>query len=472
MRALFIILFLATISFQTSAQDCSELRISKVDETIEEFCEGKGEDPSPPAASSDSQENPNQASDPTCQSSKQEAQKCCGHRASECLEGESLSLFRKIQTHPYVQLGAGLGIAATAFIGMSELCAGARDLMNLGNAVANSYSNNCASSLQACDSTCKDEIETTCSRWHSWKTTNGTSAGCLKQTPITCTCQDVKQIRSSLNRLLSKQQECSDLNQKPSQFANGGHQLFLSETMSEACRLQASGGKNGTDLQTYCVGPDCDKKTTDTECTDPNGCDDPEEPPTPPSGPPGGMFSAGSPIPQWSNKQTKKTDDTDTDSGLGGAGSDQRRRQRTSLTQSGKKIDLPGTANTSSLNGEEGTLSSELPGESGQTTSGRGFRDSTSSNNNNLQNSGQEEEEEESGIGSGGFKGYARGRKGKSKDPLKLGKEKLKKLAKKQEPKRKLTGLDHSDGGAHENIFERISKRYQSSCEKKRLICR
>ena len=72
-------------------------------------------------------------------------------------------------------------------------------------------------------------------------------------------------------------------------------------------------------------------------------------------------------------------------------------------------------------------------------------------------------------MGGGGFSSYGNG--GDPSDDyagLGLSKKKLKELEKKQGAKRKLA---NESGGTHQNIFERISKRFQSLCQNK-LDCR
>ena len=74
-------------------------------------------------------------------------------------------------------------------------------------------------------------------------------------------------------------------------------------------------------------------------------------------------------------------------------------------------------------------------------------------------------------MGGGGFGGYNGGGGADDSDDyagLGLSKKKMKELEKKQGTKRKTAG---ESGGAHQNIFERISKRFQSLCQNK-LDCR
>ena len=76
------------------------------------------------------------------------------------------------------------------------------------------------------------------------------------------------------------------------------------------------------------------------------------------------------------------------------------------------------------------------------------------------------------GAGGGGFGGYGSGRRGRStRGRLALNKKQIKKLKKQKGAKRTLSTMEKKLGGAHHNIFERITKRFTRLCKNK-IDCR
>ena len=71
------------------------------------------------------------------------------------------------------------------------------------------------------------------------------------------------------------------------------------------------------------------------------------------------------------------------------------------------------------------------------------------------------------GAGGGGFGGYGGGGRRKGRDKLALNKKQIKKLKKEQGAKRTLSEMKDGLGGAHHDIFERITKRFTHLCKNK-----
>ncbi len=446
------------------------------------------------ANSEDDDKTENTAS---CMAANIKAMECCQDPTS-CLGGEALSTLKSINDIA-TTLGPGLASAAQGFgKDMAELCKTMQMMAAGGATVSLSASQNCKGSISSCKSTCDSEIAQVCTKYKTAKT----NCEKLPNPPVPTETVEQKQEKEKkfkteatplvkqICQLRKEKANCASQKTNSDAMMQNISQMANSAISSEMCKMQAgiindqkeckeAGGKwinNDCKFQKDKCEEQGGEWNPETKTCKPKKRDIVELTVPDPSTPTTDKGVGGTPKTQEApdiaeNPKDQKTEEDDepkpNPGNLGSGG-----REEHPFDSPG--IDLPG-GDGADLDWESADTSQQdkNPKSSGRTYSGfggSGFR----ANPGNFKRKKYDKENEDGNLsmGGGGFSGYGGGGNEDESEGdyanLGLSKKKLKELKDKEGVKRVPAT---SAGGAHQNIFERISKRFQSLCKNK-LDCR
>ena len=408
-----------------------------------------------------------------------EARKCCGDPTT-CLGGEALSTLNEINNIT-TQVAPGLASMLQGFgKDMSNMYETLQGLAAAGASVALAASTKCKASISSCNNACDRQIkEVECKKYTSAKQTcTTTKSTCMPKPSCINTTQtqfqtQVLPIAKQVNRHEETQASCLAQKAKAKDISKTIPQMANSAISAELCKQQARQAQNKES---------CEKQEghtwRDGKCHPPEE----EEKPTVAFDIQSGKNvishssgSLGTPTVESPIPESEKEGNTDGDgrtSGGGGGGNTQTTGgsplddidmpdSSSSLYSDNSEEETDTNTDTSTGKGRYAGLGSRSFGGYGRGGRYDGKKRkpySSSSKDNNLS------------MGGGGFGGYGGGGfgsrgSGSSQASLGLSQKKLKEIEAKKGAKRATAG--EGGGGAHQSIFERVTKRFQILCQDK-----
>ena len=463
---------------------------------------------------------------PNCEKGHLDAQGCCNDPVN-CLGGDNLSTFQEVNNIA-TQVGPGLSMLMQGTgKDMSGMCEALQAMAGAGAGLSTAALVKCKGSISSCRSTCDQEIKINCTEYKTAQITCTTESESLNNRVSAHTkfANTASKNVPLITKAYATKPACTALNAKATEIMGNVGQMANSALSAELCKQQASAtqtkeecAKAGGRLDAYsrCITPegDCEKedgiwdgircKSQEQVCLEKGWrwnrveCKDPVVE----CAEAGGQWNAaqracreiakatvnrgdgngnlndqyGSGInlnteTPGNNENEYDPDDPDNND-VGGGGSTPAGISGGSPSSdllSGLK-DSSGTSPSTDSSSTSGTAGSKI-GSSGGIRGGFGRGFSGRRPAERASRSGGDDDKPGLSMGGGGFSGYGGGGSGDGDSYASLGlsKKKLKELEKKAGAKRKTAseGL----GGAHQNIFERITKRFQSLCQNK-LDCR
>ena len=425
-----------------------------------------------------------------------EANRCCSDPTT-CLGGEALSTFQEVNNIA-TQVGPGLGMMLQGGgKDMSGMCQAMQNLAGAGASLSLAASAKCRSAISSCESNCENTIKKQCHTYVNAKNAckhaidaiadNSPTATTLKEAAE----KDFKTVGEPAVQIIKNskttQTFCITQRAKSKQLMENMSQMAQAAISSELCKQQARFAKNqkeckaagGTWKNLECKMPNLAKKQckTDGGVWKNEECEMPREKEATVNTGNGQTSQLAGLNPLHGSTlgsppgSDDSEDDDDSESEVGGGGKSTAGGATTSGGL-GESISTPGSASIDSSDGTS-TGSGDNGQLSGRMSAGSSMFGSTPYGGYNAQNNKRENSDEDGNdlsMGGGGFSGYGGGVGGRDSDYASLGlsKKQLKELKDKQSTKRATAS---ESGGAHQNIFERISKRFQSLCQSK-LDCR
>ena len=416
--------------------------------------------------------SPNDATAPEGASCNPNLVNTCCSDPSTCLGdavggeggGKALSTFQDV-SNIVSKVGPGAAMALQGFGNdMSGMCEAIQGLAGTGGALSMAASLKCKGAISSCHSACDHKIQHKCLEYIEAKKSCELKPE-NKQTNENTFKKKGELIVKRITQLEKEKILCSAQKAKADKWLENMAEMANSALSAELCKQQSKANQNKKDCK------DRGGEWKNGECEIPeeeqrevvslgqNNDTIPQHS--------GGPISATAETPPSSNNEGGDGDTDGGNSQLGGGGdSKQTSSDGGSISSPYADTSLTDTESDSSPTGKQAKTS-------GGAYSGRGFLGGRSYGGYNRGKRGKfnpQEEDSDLSMGGGGFSGYGGGGSGGSDSYASLGlsKKKLAELAKKQGTKRKTAG---EAGGAHQNIFERISKRFQSLCQNK-LDCR
>ena len=464
-----------------------------------------------------------------CEAQKEETNSCCTDPVN-CLGGEHLSTFNQVNNIA-TQVGPGMSMLLQGTgKDMSGMCEALQAMAGAGAGLSTAAFAKCKSSISACHSSCDQSIKSNCEVYVQAKldcqSTNPLSTGNFARAETNAN----KIVRHS--KVIKP--ACTALNAKAGEIANNLGQMANSAISAELCKQQASATKGkeecakaGGRWDGYnCITPEgecekidgvwdgkkcksqqqlCQEKGSDwrwnnVECVNRiTECEELQKK--------GGAYTwdplakLGEGACREVTQATVNTgneggdltnpygggDTLNTETPGGNDGNDNPDNPDNNDVGGGGSPALSGSGSNGLLSGlkSSDTDSKKTPTNKAAATAGSGKsyggggkmrgtgrRSPYGRRSAERTPSGNSKDKSGLSMGGGGFSGYGGGGGSNGEDSyasLGLSKKKLKELKKKAGAKRKAAG--EGLGGAHQNIFERITKRFQSLCKNK-LDCR
>ena len=467
---------------------------------------------------------------PSCDSGLGTATKCCNDPVA-CLGGEHLSTFNQVNNIA-TQVGPGMSMLLQGTgKDMSGMCEALQAMAGAGAGLSTAALAKCKGSISSCYSACDKEIETKCQEYSILKAqcnamlTNKeldpkakTLAGEIvkneEKTKPACSALNAKageimgnlgqMANSALSAELCKKQASAGKDKEECAKAGGRWDGYRCITPEGECEKQDGiwDGKKCKSQQQVCVEKGSDWRWNNVECVNrQEECEEAQQK---------GVAVSWDPLANLGKGACRKTDQTQatvnrgdgsgdisdqyggginlntetpgtndeydpddpdnnavggggsTPAGISSGGSPGSSDLLSGLKSSGTNPKAASPTNTAAGKGKSYSGGGRMGG------FGSGFRGRRSGER---ASSGSDKDKPGLSMGGGGFSGYGGG-SGDGDDSyasLGLSKKKLKELEKKAGAKRK--AASEGLGGAHQNIFERITKRFQSLCKNK-LDCR
>ncbi len=392
------------------------------------------------------------------------AEPCCSD-PSTCLGGEALSTFNDVNSI-VTKAGPGLAMALQgAGKDMYKLCQAMQSLAGGGAGLSMAAKGACSSAISSCNSICDRDIAVRCEAYNQAKNKCLGSQDSNKET----TFQSEAEIPATdIAKFINNKKQCEAQRAKAKDLAENVGEMANSALSAELCKQQTQIPKK------QCIKNG--GKWVDMECIMPEEEKEEERPTVALRGDDGsvipqhaGAVGVGSESPPGSSGGESSGSGGNPDTGGGG---------KKAASPIAGPLGLPGLASdTADLDsdgdGSTGAGKGLVGGGSGLSGlgglgGGGGFSPYKKGKNN------EDDDDDDDGLsmGGGGFAGYGGGGgfgdSGNAYASLGLSKKKLDELKKKKGAQR-VTASDAK--GTHQNIFERISKRFQSLCQSK-LDCR
>ena len=425
----------------------------------------------------------------TCEEALGKAEECCD-TPTACLGTESLATLEKVN-NIVARVGPGMATMLQGFgKDMSEMCKTFQMLSAGGASVAVAASTKCKVSVGSCKSQCEKEIKVKCKEYTTFKTTcktecdttlaeNGPSASAAPDEE----CKSAKEQfngtgKTAAERILKLRdikKQCNKQALKIDNWDDQVGQLATGAISAEMCKQQARAMNNEADCKkaggTWKDG-ECDIPQTDQEKCEEAGMEWHNDQCVPPmQTPPNSSGNNTTPVSGLTAEtetaekgRTSNTEESNNNKKTGSGGNSKN-----------QGIGLPESGDLSGGGAETNTDESATDDSSAKTQSGSGGLFGSSSGGrrywgrgrNNKEGS-EDEDSDNLRMGGGGFASYGRGGSGGGDSEedfagLRLSKKKLKEMEKKKGALRKTAS---EMGGAHQNIFERITKRFKSLCQK------
>ena len=391
------------------------------------------------------------------------ATRCCSD-PSTCLGGEALSSFQDISS---IVTNAGPGLAM-AMQGMGKdmykLCQAMQSLAAGGAGLSMAAKGACSRKISSCQSSCNHQIRQQCELYRTAKKQCET-----KQITDTAFAKQGGNPANLINKYEGIKTTCVTQKKKAKDLTDNMGEMVNSALSAELCKQQTKIPKKqclkngGKWVDMKCVMPEEEKEERQQTVAlrNNNGAHIPQY-----TGAQAGVISE-SPSRDSKGEPLSNPDDNPDSGGGGSSDSSQEATSPPGLPglAAGTELDSDSDDSTGAGQGGKGS-GSGLSGLSGLSGGGSGF-----SPYNRNKNDEDEEEDDALSMGGGGFAGYGGGGGGDSGNAyasLGLSKKKMDELKKKKGAKR-VTASEAK--GTHQNIFERISKRFQSLCQSK-LDCR
>ena len=424
----------------------------------------------------------------SCTDARGTAVGCCGDPVS-CLGSQHLSTLQDVN-NVVTQVGPGLATMLQGFgKDMSGMCKALQGLAGSGASLSLAAAAKCKGSISSCHSTCDSQIKNACDKYHIEKNQCESAKKTIRS--IQCSnppCERQKEtnikkveendfqpkagpLASAINQYRNAKNDCTAQSANAKDLSENMGQMANSAISAELCKQQARHANNKED---------CKKLEghtwKDGECVPPKE----EPPPTVPLSTAGGnnvishgTTSLGAPTVETPSTESESTDGgtTGTSGGGGGGG------KTTTGGDFTDDIDLPGSSSPYADESEDSDTDTAAAGKTGTggRYSGRRGRGFSGYGGRNKRKGYTPSDDTAGGLsmGGGGFGGYGGGGFGSKGSPssfasLGLSKKKLKELEAKKGAKRATAG---ESGGAHQSIFERVTKRFQVLCQDK-LDCR
>ena len=415
-----------------------------------------------------------------CWTAPAKTEECCADPTT-CLGSEALSTLEQVNT-AVTMAGPGVASALTGFgKDMSGMCSTIQKLAGAGAALSLASSSRCKAQIGLCNSTCDKEIKQKCTMY--WMQKRSCVAG-IPENQFESARNDARDIiRAENNKSSCKRQRAKvkDWGEKMGQMLNSALSAELCKRQAglikskKECKAAGREWKDGECLppkpdvriaQCEGAGGTWNKKTE--KCTRPTpppvvaNIEDPSiTPPTP---------NIIAPDSEKAPSDTINQEDPDNNTTPGGGGGDIRKNKAQNNKKN--KIGMPLDSTDDFLEGE-GASSGGFAGGSNNSSGSQGgmrgfFRRGGKGYGGRRKGNKEDKDPNNYKMGGGGFGGYAGGgrggRGGGDFANLKLSKKQLDEIAKKKGAMRKINSQGF--GGAHENIFARITRRFKALCQK------
>ena len=424
----------------------------------------------------------------SCYKQLGDTKECCAD-PSTCLGGEALSTFQSLSS-VVSMVGPGVATAVQGISGkdMSGLCKALQGLAGTGGAVTMAAYMKCKSTISSCRNVCEQEKQRKCGLYQSYKTeceaALASIAGGIAIVPPLAL--KVESQAQKVVAVFKNQKECAAQKAQAKELMNNLAQMTNTMLSAELCKLQARANKKEKEEE---------KKREELarkkeECAQKGGKWF------------GGLDGECKIIASFNNQLPTNSGLVQSPGGLSGLvnedpgeleGNSNQGDVSTDTTGGGGEQNT-GILSEDGLGGDIGDLepsrindgflysSGSFGKSSGKKkpsrVGGRGFK--TAGRRGYAGRKPAEVEKMKPGsfgAGGGGFSGYGGGGGfddfntggGGNSSSLGLSKAEMEELEEKQGAK--MAAPDDGFGGAHEDIFERISKRFQSLCKEK-LDCR
>lgn len=467
---------------------------------------------------------------PDCDSGLDKATTCCNDPVT-CLGGEHLSTFNQVNNIA-TQVGPGLSMLMQGTgKDMSGMCEALQAMAGAGAGLSTAALAKCKGSISSCRSACEKDIQTNCQKYSILKaqceaSTNKTLPPEAKtlaaqivedkeKTIPACAALSAKagEIASNLGQMansalsaeLCKKQASAGKDKEECAKANGRWDGYKCVTQQDECEKRGNVWNSETEKckseQRLCAEKGSDWRWNNVECVHRmTECEEAQQKGVSVVWDPlanlgkgacrkttqatvnrgdgsgdignsdGGGINLNTETPNVDNKEYDPDDPNNqvggggrTPFGISSGGSPGSSDPLSGLgSGSSPKANSP-TKSAAAAAGKGGRYKGARIGGLGSGFRGRGSGERTPGSS--------DKDDPGLSMGGGGFSGYGGGGSGDDDDYASLGlsKKKLKELEKKAGAKRKTAG--EGLGGAHQNIFERITKRFQSLCKNK-LDCR
>ncbi len=432
-----------------------------------------------------------------CRTALDDAEICCD-TPTTCLGGEALATLEQVN-NVVTSVGPGLATMLQGFGkgGMGEMCKQMQLLAAGGGSLAVAAHGKCKLKISSCTSQCEQQIKTKCSEYNIAKTKCEDAMGRCSSpedapTPVAATELSETECKGTppayettfeiardparqVLTLTGQKKECKKQAVKVKDWGDKMGQMANTALSAEMCKQQARildekelcKAKGGTMKDGECDIPEtneekCEKagrEWKDGTCLPPVARITAQNQQVRHSQSSATLSEEPAPEKESTEGEGEGPDKTGGGGRDGGAGAPPPGisipgGEDDPLTEDGTE-----DGGDSATGGSTQVRSGPFLGGSGGRYRGRG--------RNNKKGGGDDEEDGNLGMGGGGFSAYG-GRGGGGGDEedfasLKLSKKKLKEMEKKKGALRKTAS---EMGGAHQNIFERINRRFKSLCQK------
>ncbi len=432
-----------------------------------------------------------------CESQKSTAETCCTDPTT-CLGGTALSTMQNMNT-VISQVGPAFATGAQGFgKDMSGMCETLQMMAGTGAGLSMAASGKCSMAISACKKTCNNKIAERCKAYLEAKNfcleTAHISSSVIKFKETAETIgSEIKNLKQSINHCTAQKGKSDQMMQNMTSLMTSAINAQMCKWQAKAMRTEKECKKDGGHWKNKeCIMPE------DT-CKDKGGEWNPETKkciprtiaelnPTPPPTPPpinNNQHTQNEPTMTTENAQKEETSNNDDDDDGNDTAKKEKEKEKEKEVGGGEqeevsnnsRINMPGSSDGGTDAVDTSNVNNPSGNKAGSRSSGKKFsnfgRGGFRRGYGRFKRKGRGGGEDSSlSMGGGGFAGYG-GRGGSNESGngyanLGLSKKKLKEL----KEKKGVTRVSASEaGGAHQNIFERITKRFQSLCKNK-LNCR
>lgn len=396
------------------------------------------------------------------------AETCCSDPTT-CLGGKELSTFQDV-SNIVSKVGPGMAMMLQGFgEDMSGLCKAMQGLAGSGASLSMAAKLKCDGAISSCHSICDRDIKIQCKKYNEAKNE------CLikqeKNPPPDIYDSFEKKAQPAANLIQdydNTKSHCTAQKVKSKELLDNMGEMANSAISSELCKQQSKIAHNkekcraagGTWTNFECKMPEKEEEKTETVSLRDGEGSIPQQPT--------GYMGINTETPVSTSQDTVPNPDDPDNTRVGGGGNSNNPPGGEGPTPYPKAAtDIDPEVDHKSDSDGTGTTTADQSKSSGTSSLFNSFGESGYNSPYRRANNEEGEDNDNLSMGGGGFKGYGGGGgfgDSDSQASLGLSKKKLEELKKKKGAQR-VTASDAK--GTHQNIFERITKRFQSLCQSK-----